>query len=383
MEWINPTYFWGLLGVLVPILIHLWNGRNGKVIPWAATAWLNEEESQSQRSIQIQEWLLLFLRILLWVILVLIIVGVWLKSMESESDKSIVHLVQPDSKLVSEYRFEIAQAQDLGEEVFWLAEGLPEYDMDRIPEFKSELIQAYLDELSGRYDSVFLYFNPNQNQPIDKNYWVEGAPEIVISQFETQRLSQKGIQFGPDSVLTVGNDGNLSLVEKTDGIRFVGESPILFSLSPSLGNKKESLQNALKAIDEVYQLKFVESDSVQSTLAFSQFSQSNSSPKQLKIIPEGDFELSSSQNRILTDPAFLPWNEIVAKGILPELILNNLLEYYQINSDIRYSKEQLQAKFVEASRPQILKEPNSIEVLLVLLLMVFIGERYLAFQKNL
>ncbi|WP_416171334.1 BatA domain-containing protein [Algoriphagus boritolerans] len=84
MEFLQPIFFWGLLGISVPVLIHLWNGRKGKVLDWAAMNWLNAQASQSSRSFKLEQLRLLVLRVLIWTCLVLLAVGLWFDFLEKK-----------------------------------------------------------------------------------------------------------------------------------------------------------------------------------------------------------------------------------------------------------------------------------------------------------
>lgn len=56
---------------LAPLVIHLWNRRRYREVPWAAMQYLLEAMRKNRRRIQIEQWLLLALRTLLIVLIVL------------------------------------------------------------------------------------------------------------------------------------------------------------------------------------------------------------------------------------------------------------------------------------------------------------------------
>jgi hypothetical protein len=72
MSFVNPTYLWCLLGLLIPLAIHLWSKKEGKTIKIGSIKLFSEEDSKQSSSISINELLLLFLRFLMITFVVLI-----------------------------------------------------------------------------------------------------------------------------------------------------------------------------------------------------------------------------------------------------------------------------------------------------------------------
>jgi hypothetical protein len=65
MEFINPLMLWGALAISIPIIVHFWNQKKGKIIEWATTQWLVENNLQQSSGIRLDNILLLILRCLL------------------------------------------------------------------------------------------------------------------------------------------------------------------------------------------------------------------------------------------------------------------------------------------------------------------------------
>ena len=65
--------FWGGIGASVPVIIHLFFRTKYKVVSWAAMDFLRASLQQTSRRLKFQEWLLLFLRIALLVLLALVL----------------------------------------------------------------------------------------------------------------------------------------------------------------------------------------------------------------------------------------------------------------------------------------------------------------------
>ncbi len=61
----NPSAWWGLLGLLVPFTIHLLSKKEKTIVPFGSLQFLKSTESNSARSVQLSEVFLLFLRCLM------------------------------------------------------------------------------------------------------------------------------------------------------------------------------------------------------------------------------------------------------------------------------------------------------------------------------
>lgn len=72
MSFLNPTYLWALLGLIIPIAIHFWNKKEGKTIKVGSVKLLTEAESKQSSSITLNELWLLFIRMMLLTLIVLI-----------------------------------------------------------------------------------------------------------------------------------------------------------------------------------------------------------------------------------------------------------------------------------------------------------------------
>src|SRR5690606_31873789 len=84
IQFLNPAWLWALLGMLVPIAIHLLSRKEGKVIPMGSTRFLSETSTSKFRSIKLNEVALLLLRCLLIALLVFFLAGVTIRSSQRE-----------------------------------------------------------------------------------------------------------------------------------------------------------------------------------------------------------------------------------------------------------------------------------------------------------
>lgn len=385
MEFLQPIFFWGLLGISIPIGIHLWNGRRGKVLDWAAMNWLSGQESQSSRSFKLEQLLLLLLRILIWAILVLLAVGLWFDFLEKSDSKPIVHLVQPNSEVESEFRFEIEQALEKGEQVFWFAEGLPEYKSGQIPEgnLKEFELQKALDLLPNRLDSLHIYSSGLENDFGPNTLFLPEIPVLHVSSLDKRSYSKAKIGLDSTRSLSLNELGLLQVDSADRKSDLVYSDRIEVSFSLKNQEKRAQLLAAFEAIKEVSGLTISEVSEGGKLVLTDQIPKTISKQKLYLLVESGNRILP--QNVInLENQAGLTWEELIEKGLLPELILEPLVDYLGIHpKEKRLTINQLEQRFVQIPDSKMAALPNSAILLLILFLILFGLERYYAYRLNL
>lgn len=73
LSFANPAALLALLGLLVPLAIHLWNRRPGRVVPVGALRWLTAGANRRMRRLHLTQWPLLLLRLVLVAVLALLL----------------------------------------------------------------------------------------------------------------------------------------------------------------------------------------------------------------------------------------------------------------------------------------------------------------------
>ncbi|MGY5847247.1 BatA domain-containing protein [Salegentibacter sp. HM20] len=102
MYFLNPSYLWALLALAVPLAIHLWSRREGKIIKVGSIKFLKEADTRKSSSLQLNEIWLLLLRMLLLAILVFILSGLHWPG--KEKNAPIAYLVEDSLLKVPEIR---------------------------------------------------------------------------------------------------------------------------------------------------------------------------------------------------------------------------------------------------------------------------------------
>lgn len=126
MIFVNPTYLWGLLGLAVPLAIHLWNKKEGRTIKIGSVQLLTQANPKQASSLQLNEWFLLLLRVLLLTILVFILASP--QTRKKIEPTPLVYLIEPSLFENKEIR---AMVDSLPEEsTYLLQKDFPKWTRD-------------------------------------------------------------------------------------------------------------------------------------------------------------------------------------------------------------------------------------------------------------
>jgi hypothetical protein len=149
MVFANPTYLWALLGLLVPLAIHLWSKKEAKTVKIGSIQLLDESDSRQSSSIQLNEWLLMLLRMLILTLIVLLMAGPQWRTKGNQ--KEITYLVEPS---LANEPILTAILDSLQEDasVRLFKKGFPEWDLDT--DYRSEQETPAYWQLAQRLDSL-------------------------------------------------------------------------------------------------------------------------------------------------------------------------------------------------------------------------------------
>jgi len=127
MSFLNPTYLWGLLGLAIPIAIHLWSKKEGKTIQIGSIKLLSDEDSKQSSSISLNELLLLFLRLFIITLLVLVMAEPQIK--KETINSPIIYIIEP-SLVNNKSVASLVDSLKMEASVKFLKEGFPEFNDD-------------------------------------------------------------------------------------------------------------------------------------------------------------------------------------------------------------------------------------------------------------
>lgn len=191
MQFIYPIGFLALASILLPILIHLWNVKQGKTLKIGSIAFLGESSNKSSRSFKITDWLLLIIRCLLLILIAFLLAQPFInQKIVAQNDKGWVLLNQND--LIEVYQQEQKTIDSLLERGFELHDfnfGFKVLNLaDTISVEQANLNnQALLQQLNSTLPQgykVYLFAKNQINKTDEKQ--IQTTLNIVFKPFITQ-----------------------------------------------------------------------------------------------------------------------------------------------------------------------------------------------------
>jgi hypothetical protein len=391
MEFLQPILLWGLLGLSVPILIHLWNGKKGKLVAWAAMHWLQEQDNQSSKSIRIDQILILILRLLLILMLVFLLAQMLVKGLGKSETGEVIHLVQPDKKVTEDFRFELEQAFERGEKVLLADEDLTQIEsLDEINQpVLNQLykIQKSLNELPENTEKLNLYLSNSDRLISSEFLYSPVKPVLFLSENQEEKEVGEFIQSGSGNVGFVNQEGQLTFADQVPNpaAKAVWEGAEIPWFSAELQESEQAyLEASLSAISEVYPLNFGKSENRDNAiLILTNYYPDSVDSKKLYFLTDHR-GLSKHENVVaLSGSVNSTQSELVQTGKLPELIVENLMLHLGLKrKEMPISQAQLQSRF-QISIPEKSGDKGNMQtILLALLVLTFAAERVLSQQRG-
>lgn len=146
IQFLNPVFLWGLLGVSIPIGIHLLSRKEGKVIRMGSLRHLQETSTQKFKGIRLNEILLLILRCLLISLLILLLSDVrYTGSTEAEKKWLLIEPGLENDKRLTKLQDSLVSE---GFEVRFFAKHFPLLDVP--PEDSTTNYRILVDKLRSK-----------------------------------------------------------------------------------------------------------------------------------------------------------------------------------------------------------------------------------------
>ncbi len=158
----NPMWLWGLLGLLIPIGIHLLSRKQGKVIYIGSVRHLKDSNTAQFSSIRLNEMLLLVVRLMLFTMLVFLLADMRWAFAKKQRAKWLV--LERGTELTTEGKALSQRAQAESFEIRTLEPGFPETS-DRTPLTRPINYYALVTELQNKNldSAVVVSFNKAKN----------------------------------------------------------------------------------------------------------------------------------------------------------------------------------------------------------------------------
>jgi hypothetical protein len=407
MELLNPLMLWGGLAIAIPIILHFWHQKKGKVLEWAATQWLIEKNLQQSRGIRLDNLLLLLLRCLLILLLCFFLSKPLSNWVNNESANKKIHLVQPNSLVVNNFKFEIEEAQKKGEKLYWIqANPVPIEEINQLPttqDFNLIVLQSCLNKMVTLTDKeqLELYFINQQGLAQTGNIFVPNSFSLHTITDSLNKEPKPYLAFANNNQKLFVNATN-QLVANTelDKNGKYADKPLQNGAINALilntdKTEKQTISASLKALAEVYQMDLnIDEELVANKKYDWVFSdkvplQSNTfSASTLYILSNSnqipDSQLAYQKNIIRITFGLNPKSsELVFNGELPEWLGEILIKHYQLNpASYPLSQQQLNGLFKYARHNQAPEESEFSKILLLVFIAILGIERYIAIRKN-
>lgn len=150
MQFLYPIGWLALAGVVIPLMIHLWNIKQGKTLKVGSIALLGESSVLSSRSYRFTDILLLILRLLIILLLAFLLA-------KPMFEKKLVRKTEKGWVLVQQHRFPIVYQQHRSLIDSLLKQGYQLHDFS--PEFKTLSLNDTLQKGSIKDTLSVGYFN--------------------------------------------------------------------------------------------------------------------------------------------------------------------------------------------------------------------------------
>ena len=131
---LQPIYLFAIAGILIPVIIHLWNIREGKILKVGSISLLQETARHQARSLKLKDLLLLLLRCLLIIILSFLLAEpVWKKQRSSTNEKGWVLIEKGGvAEAYQQYKAIIDSLKNAGFQFRYFNGGFPAQDWEKV-----------------------------------------------------------------------------------------------------------------------------------------------------------------------------------------------------------------------------------------------------------
>ncbi|QJD79817.1 BatA domain-containing protein [Spirosoma rhododendri] len=391
----EPYMLWGALAVVVPIAIHFWHRKQGKLLPWAATLWLEEKQQQQSRGLRLDNVWLMLLRCLLVVSLAVLLAQPVMHLFQKPPVVQPVHLVQPSAAVVDNFRFELSEAIKRNERVVWATPALSTVSSALTPpdqaEYNPLTLQTAITQLSTQPINLHLYAT---NTPT-----LATVPTIAVpDRFALHTLVDSNQQPRPfllvkdNRRLYINRVGRLVSTATPDASVRLATAPAHTGPIPTLVSyrnerEKQTVRAALAALTDVYGIAF-QIDNRSSPGRVYTWVLTDQLPAQRStstryIVSPGRQPVSAA-NVIYTNEVLTPTtSERVETGQLPEWLGTQLLAQFDLNTPpAPLTQPEIRGLFTTGQPTPKQASTNWQQVFFLVFVGLVILERGIALTKN-
>ncbi len=273
LQFLQPLWLWAATGIIIPVLIHLWKVKEGKVLTVGSVILLNAATEKSARSIQLNQLLLLLLRCLLIILFAMFLAGPRWVQKSSSIGKGWILISQNNGKAAYN------QYSNLIDSLFNSGYIFKSWDTSLVSLKKEEVINSaksehlnhtispwnMIDILNNKSPEglpVFLFASLTKNQFAGKRPATNLS--LQIFEFDDQSPAVSAVQhahiINTDSVMiTLGRSTSAinTIENKILAIDGVNADSVLFIRKNNLLYAHSGLTSTIKIDDETYAITIV------------------------------------------------------------------------------------------------------------------------------
>ena len=359
---------WSALAVAIPIMLHFWHQKKGKLLNWAATSWLIEKNLQQSRGIRLENIWLLLLRCLLLIILSFFLSKPIFNWLNNNGLAKKIHLVQVNPLLVNNYKFELEEAKKRGEKIYWINSKTEQLDdISKMPssqEFNSLIFQSSINKVFQKNpkEHFELYFVNNQSLSEVPNIFVPNKFSLHTVIDSLNIPSKPYLDFSNKRKLFINASNQLSSALQLEVNGKFEQKPAhsgAINILVQNQNKaeKQAIEAALKALVQVYQIEI--------TTDFEK-----------NLAKEYDFVFNENFAKEVSN--------LVFSGQLPEYLGEIMIKHYQLKTAQNpLSQQQLNLLFKISQNHAKVSEEGGFSKAILLFFIIILGiERWIALKKN-
>lgn len=393
MEFINPSFFWGLSALSIPFAIHFWNKKKSSIINWAAFKWLIEENQKTAKGISLDKILLLALRLMAIILLVFLLSSPFFP-VEYKNNKKLIHIVEPNKKVIENYRFELENAIKNKEKIVAInALTDPKSSLEfEYSNTNPSLIQSHLNQVSELFPNQELRIYLENNEKYTSQSSIFIPAKFTIKSIVDSSNSLKNLIKGKNNLFLFTNDKNQLQFGLNSNLKkkIVKNSPILILICSTNETEKKSIEASLASLSEVYNfdIDFKNSNKLNDIIIGNlAIKNTNRLKKDGLIIQSSSFldDTFNSNFKIFSFHEVLSpdSSNLTYDGKLPEALGNLIIAHYGLeNAKPLLSENVFKALFKEKSTIKINKKEWQQKLILSLFIVSIMVERWLSFKLN-
>jgi len=398
MEFLNPYILWGSLAVSIPIVIHFWHQKKGKVIAWAATQWLSEKNLQQSRGIRLDNILLLIIRCLLLLLLVFILSKPLIQWSKSTAERTKIHLIQPNQLIVENYKFEIEEALKKGEKCYWLTSKPIQFvDINDIPpqtlkNIDATSMQIALNEIGHEVNNQTLELYFINQQSLAKLPTIFVPTDFKIHSIIDSSKQTRFLSFSENKKSYVDANNILKTTQNTAQIKgeSVNDGALKVGIYTTDATEKKQILAALAALKDIYEWEFEIDNEAKNNEYYDIIFSNNPRPtseNSLYFFTGTKFwkqlDNKNKQNKIYLENLLKPQNnEWVFNGQLPEFLGERIVKHFNLQANKTLTNNELNNLFQVQKYPHKSSNEWFSKSLLLIFILLLALERWLAITKN-